>query len=174
MLMTRAPSGLGGESTGGGHVGISFFPFSLLLVCFLSRRGFLTSNRRYSRLTLMEEVLLLGIKDQEGYTSFWNDCISSGESSERKEKEEKDFWDENICNVLVIVSECGEEATKEKLEGVRGEKCVSARYNFLLAGSQMGRYSSNWPWIEKATFFRPSSKFLAQTNSCRFLSRLFF
>jgi golgi phosphoprotein 3 len=26
----------------------------------------------------MEEVLLLGIKDQEGYTSFWNDCISSG------------------------------------------------------------------------------------------------
>ena len=28
----------------------------------------------------MEEVLLLGIKDQEGYTSFWNDCISSGTS----------------------------------------------------------------------------------------------
>jgi Golgi phosphoprotein 3 len=26
----------------------------------------------------MEEVLLLGIKDREGYTSFWNDCISSG------------------------------------------------------------------------------------------------
>ena len=31
-----------------------------------------------SRLTLMEEVLLLGMKDREGYTSFWNDCISSG------------------------------------------------------------------------------------------------
>ncbi|XP_057210710.1 Golgi phosphoprotein 3-like [Triplophysa rosa] len=30
------------------------------------------------RLTLMEEVLLLGIKDKEGYTSFWNDSISSG------------------------------------------------------------------------------------------------
>ncbi|XP_018415405.1 PREDICTED: Golgi phosphoprotein 3-like [Nanorana parkeri] len=30
------------------------------------------------RLTLMEEVLLLGLKDKEGYTSFWNDCISSG------------------------------------------------------------------------------------------------
>jgi len=30
------------------------------------------------RLTLMEEVLLLGLKDREGYTSFWNDCISSG------------------------------------------------------------------------------------------------
>jgi len=29
-------------------------------------------------LTLMEEVLLLGLKDKEGYTSFWNDCISSG------------------------------------------------------------------------------------------------
>lgn len=35
-------------------------------------------DTKYSRLTLMEEVLLLGIKDREGYTSFWNDCISSG------------------------------------------------------------------------------------------------
>lgn len=26
----------------------------------------------------MEEVLLLGLKDKEGYTSFWNDSISSG------------------------------------------------------------------------------------------------
>lgn len=33
---------------------------------------------KHSRLTLMEEVLLLGMKDREGYTSFWNDCISSG------------------------------------------------------------------------------------------------
>ncbi|XP_071844349.1 Golgi phosphoprotein 3 homolog sauron-like [Apostichopus japonicus] len=31
-----------------------------------------------ARLTLMEEVLLLGLKEKEGYTSFWNDCISSG------------------------------------------------------------------------------------------------
>uniref|UniRef100_A0AC35UBF3 Golgi phosphoprotein 3-like n=1 Tax=Rhabditophanes sp. KR3021 TaxID=114890 RepID=A0AC35UBF3_9BILA len=30
------------------------------------------------KLSLMEEVLLLGLKDNEGYTSFWNDCISSG------------------------------------------------------------------------------------------------
>lgn len=30
------------------------------------------------RLTLMEQILLLGLKDREGYTSFWNDCISSG------------------------------------------------------------------------------------------------
>ncbi|XP_048059341.1 Golgi phosphoprotein 3-like [Megalobrama amblycephala] len=30
------------------------------------------------RLTLMEEILLLGLKDKEGYTSFWNDSISSG------------------------------------------------------------------------------------------------
>ena len=35
-------------------------------------------SSKYSRLTLMEEVLLLGMKDREGYTSFWNDCISSG------------------------------------------------------------------------------------------------
>lgn len=31
-----------------------------------------------SRLTLLEEVILIGLKDKEGYTSFWNDCISSG------------------------------------------------------------------------------------------------
>lgn len=35
-------------------------------------------RRKHTKLTLMEEVLLLGIKDKEGYTSFWNDCISSG------------------------------------------------------------------------------------------------
>ncbi|KAG6859638.1 hypothetical protein C0991_000422, partial [Blastosporella zonata] len=28
------------------------------------------------RLTIMEEVLLLGIKDKQGYLSFWNDNIS--------------------------------------------------------------------------------------------------
>ncbi|KAJ7741642.1 hypothetical protein B0H16DRAFT_1564775, partial [Mycena metata] len=28
------------------------------------------------QLTLMEEVLLLGIKDKQGYLSFWNDNIS--------------------------------------------------------------------------------------------------
>lgn len=36
------------------------------------------STDKQTRLTLMEEVLLLGLKDKEGYTSFWNDCISSG------------------------------------------------------------------------------------------------
>ncbi|XP_013782551.1 Golgi phosphoprotein 3 homolog sauron-like [Limulus polyphemus] len=35
-------------------------------------------DAKETRLTLMEEVLLLGLKDKEGYTSFWNDCISSG------------------------------------------------------------------------------------------------
>jgi len=35
-------------------------------------------DSKEARLTLMEEVLMLGIKDKEGYTSFWNDCISSG------------------------------------------------------------------------------------------------
>ncbi|KAM6229038.1 Golgi phosphoprotein 3-like isoform 3-T3 [Spheniscus humboldti] len=35
-------------------------------------------NSKDIRLTLMEEVLLLGLKDKEGYTSFWNECISSG------------------------------------------------------------------------------------------------
>ncbi|KAI0983514.1 hypothetical protein GJ496_009566 [Pomphorhynchus laevis] len=30
------------------------------------------------KLSLMEEILLLGLKDKEGYTSFWNDNISTG------------------------------------------------------------------------------------------------
>ncbi|XP_065583801.1 Golgi phosphoprotein 3 homolog sauron-like, partial [Artemia franciscana] len=36
------------------------------------------AEAKETRLTLMEEVLLLGLKDREGYTSFWNDSISSG------------------------------------------------------------------------------------------------
>ncbi|XP_067280954.1 Golgi phosphoprotein 3-like [Pseudorasbora parva] len=36
------------------------------------------SDSKSLRLTLMEEILLLGLKDKEGYTSFWNDSISSG------------------------------------------------------------------------------------------------
>lgn len=36
------------------------------------------ADSKSTRLTLMEEILLLGLKDKEGYTSFWNDCISSG------------------------------------------------------------------------------------------------
>lgn len=31
-----------------------------------------------AQLTLLEEVLLLGLKDQDGYISFWNDSISYG------------------------------------------------------------------------------------------------
>lgn len=36
------------------------------------------SDDKNIRLTLLEEVILVGIKDKEGYTSFWNDNISSG------------------------------------------------------------------------------------------------
>ncbi|KAL7064372.1 hypothetical protein AAHC03_05648 [Spirometra sp. Aus1] len=35
-------------------------------------------DSKLPRLTLMEEILLLGYKDREGYTSFWNDNISVG------------------------------------------------------------------------------------------------
>lgn len=35
-------------------------------------------DSKEQRLTLIEETLLLGLKDREGYTSFWNDCISAG------------------------------------------------------------------------------------------------
>ena len=43
-----------------------------------SNGGEVDGDSKETRLTLMEEVLLLGLKDKEGYTSFWNDCISSG------------------------------------------------------------------------------------------------
>lgn len=36
------------------------------------------TDSRNVKLTLMEEVFLLGLKDRQGYTSFWNDCISVG------------------------------------------------------------------------------------------------
>lgn len=36
------------------------------------------TDARNVKLTLMEEVFLLGLKDRQGYTSFWNDCISVG------------------------------------------------------------------------------------------------
>lgn len=45
-------------------------------VIFISRMS--DTGDKSMRLTLMEEVLLMGLKDREGYTSFWNDCISSG------------------------------------------------------------------------------------------------
>lgn len=36
------------------------------------------TDPRNVKLNLMEEVFLLGLKDKQGYTSFWNDCISAG------------------------------------------------------------------------------------------------
>ncbi|SCV06101.1 LANO_0H22122g1_1 [Lachancea nothofagi CBS 11611] len=36
----------------------------------------LKNNNTVPKLTLMEEVLLMGLKDKEGYLSFWNDNIS--------------------------------------------------------------------------------------------------
>ncbi|AET39550.1 Vps74p Ecym_4513 [Eremothecium cymbalariae DBVPG len=36
----------------------------------------LRENTKEPTLTLMEEVLLMGLKDKEGYLSFWNDSIS--------------------------------------------------------------------------------------------------
>uniref|UniRef100_A0A6G1SMH6 Golgi phosphoprotein 3 n=1 Tax=Aceria tosichella TaxID=561515 RepID=A0A6G1SMH6_9ACAR len=36
------------------------------------------TDARNIKLSLLEEVFLLGLKDRQGYTSFWNDCISIG------------------------------------------------------------------------------------------------
>ncbi|CAK9294395.1 unnamed protein product [Gordionus sp. m RMFG-2023] len=44
----------------------------------IQRKNIPTQNGNdKTRFTIMEEILLLGLKDKEGYTSFWNDCISS-------------------------------------------------------------------------------------------------
>jgi len=37
-----------------------------------------SKGEKAPKLTLLEEVILIGLKDKEGYTSFWNDNISSG------------------------------------------------------------------------------------------------
>ncbi|KAJ7239290.1 Golgi phosphoprotein 3-domain-containing protein, partial [Mycena rebaudengoi] len=43
---------------------------------FLSSQESAALGGSVPKLTLMEEVLLLGIKDKQGYLSFWNDNIS--------------------------------------------------------------------------------------------------
>ncbi|KAF8146543.1 hypothetical protein K438DRAFT_2028145, partial [Mycena galopus ATCC 62051] len=65
------------------HAG-SAFAHGALIAC--DPRDLLLSNSKASQisgalpmLTLMEEVLLLGIKDKQGYLSFWNDNISYAE-----------------------------------------------------------------------------------------------
>ncbi|KAF2880142.1 hypothetical protein ILUMI_26031 [Ignelater luminosus] len=37
-----------------------------------------SSDSPENKLTLMEEIFLLGLKDKDGYTSFWNDSLSVG------------------------------------------------------------------------------------------------
>lgn len=56
-----------GDSSSGSHHKIAYDP-----------RDLETSDeeRSHPKLTLMEEVLLLGLKDKQGYLSFWNDNIS--------------------------------------------------------------------------------------------------
>lgn len=56
----------GASSTGGGHR-IAFDPRDL---------NDESEETQFPRLTLMEETLLLGLKDRQGYLSFWNDSIS--------------------------------------------------------------------------------------------------
>jgi len=75
-LMQRRRGGGGGaapkaEAAGGGSAGPADEDADLF-------DDEVEGESKHTRLTLMEEVLLLGMKDREGYTSFWNDCISSG------------------------------------------------------------------------------------------------
>ncbi|KAJ7744866.1 Golgi phosphoprotein 3-domain-containing protein [Mycena metata] len=74
------PSTSPNEGTGAGQAGsafaggarIAYDPRDLLLPSTESSE----IGGAVPRLTLMEEVLLLGIKDKQGYLSFWNDNIS--------------------------------------------------------------------------------------------------
>ncbi|KAJ7748137.1 Golgi phosphoprotein 3-domain-containing protein, partial [Mycena metata] len=64
------PSHAGSAFAGGAR--IAYDPRDLLLSSTESSE----IGGAVPRLTLMEEVLLLGIKDKQGYLSFWNDNIS--------------------------------------------------------------------------------------------------
>ncbi|KAJ7186084.1 Golgi phosphoprotein 3-domain-containing protein [Mycena filopes] len=77
---TSNANNLDGGGDTGGHAGsafaggarIAYDPRDLLLEAGEDARV----GGKLPRLTLMEEVLLLGIKDKQGYLSFWNDNIS--------------------------------------------------------------------------------------------------
>jgi len=88
-------------------------------------------DSKETRLTLMEEVLLLGLKDKEGYTSFWNDCISSGLRGcilielalrGRVELEKAGMRRKSLLNRKVIVKSaepCGDVLLDESLKHIR-------------------------------------------------------
>ncbi|KAJ7261106.1 Golgi phosphoprotein 3-domain-containing protein [Mycena rebaudengoi] len=66
--------------TGGAHAGSAFANGSRVAYdprdLLLSSQESAALGGSVPKLTLMEEVLLLGIKDKQGYLSFWNDNIS--------------------------------------------------------------------------------------------------
>jgi len=88
-------------------------------------------DSKETRLTLMEEVLLLGLKDKEGYTSFWNDCISSGLRGcilielalrGRIELERAGMRRKSLLNRKVVVKSaepCGDVLLDESLKHIR-------------------------------------------------------
>ncbi|ORX70351.1 GPP34-domain-containing protein [Linderina pennispora] len=90
-LPTRAGSGAGGGGRAAGPRNSSAWPRRVAPVREADdeRRAGTTANSpspnpaadegksdKAPLLTLMEETLLLGLKDQEGYLSFWNDSLS--------------------------------------------------------------------------------------------------
>jgi len=79
-LTQRNPSGAagGGHAAGGTKLNYDSDEHTIVQSPDQNDEEEISSMDKETRLTLMEEVLLLGLKDKEGYTSFWNDCISSG------------------------------------------------------------------------------------------------
>lgn len=74
-----APNGLSSNGTVQTHAG-SAFEGGSKVACDPRDLDQVQEDSRYGgrmpRLTIMEEVLLLGLKDKHGYLSFWNDSIS--------------------------------------------------------------------------------------------------
>lgn len=71
LAAAGGPSGHAGSAFEGGSK-IAYDPRDLDLEASEQARA----GGKIPRLTIMEEVLLLGIKDKQGYLSFWNDNIS--------------------------------------------------------------------------------------------------
>lgn len=122
------------------------------------------TDSRNIKLSLLEEVLLLGLKDRQGYTSFWNDCISIGlrgcilaELVLRKritlDKSDRRRTSLSLRKVKVINTEhTGDVLLDEALKHIAETHPPESIHSWIYYLS--GRYHSNQSLTPENSFFR--------------------